>query len=85
MKRAIRNEQKDSQIECTIAINKHRKICDVLCDLVLFVQFKKREKHPWRSVTFSKVANFFLNCKIDTKSRNASHIHWPQVAKITPL
>ena len=29
---------------------------DVLRDLVPFVQFKKREKHPWRSVTFSKVA-----------------------------
>ena len=26
---------------------------DALHDLVLFVQFKKREKHPWRSVTFS--------------------------------
>ena len=25
------------------------------CDLVTFVQFKKREKHPWRSVAFSKV------------------------------
>ena len=29
---------------------------DVLRDLVPFVQFKKREKHPWRSVTFNKVA-----------------------------
>ena len=29
---------------------------DILRDLVPFVQFKKREKHPWRSVTFSKVA-----------------------------
>ena len=28
--------------------------CDVLRDLVSFVQFEKREKHPWRSVTFSK-------------------------------
>ena len=28
-------------------------ICDALRDLVLFVQFKKREKHPWRSVIFS--------------------------------
>ena len=27
-------------------------ICDVLHDLVPFAQFKKREKHPWRSVTF---------------------------------
>ena len=30
-------------------------ICDALRDLVPFVQFKKREKHTWRSVTFSKV------------------------------
>ena len=29
------------------------KICDALRNLVPFVQFKKREKHPWRSVTFS--------------------------------
>ena len=29
---------------------------DVLRDLVSFVQVKKREKHPWRIVTFSKVA-----------------------------
>ena len=26
-----------------------------LRDLVTFVQFKKREQHSWRSVTFSKV------------------------------
>ena len=26
-----------------------------MCDLVPFAQFKKREKHPWRSATFSKV------------------------------
>ena len=32
-------------------------ICDALRDLVSFVQFKKREKHPWKSVTFSKVAD----------------------------
>ena len=30
-------------------------ICDVLRDLVPFVQFKKREKHPQRNATFSKV------------------------------
>ena len=29
-------------------------ICDVLHDLVPFAHFKNREKHPWRSVTFSK-------------------------------
>ena len=31
-------------------------ISNALRDLIPFVQFKKREKHPWRSVTFSKVA-----------------------------
>ena len=31
-------------------------LCDVLRDLVPFVQFRKREKRPWKSVTFSKVA-----------------------------
>ena len=29
-------------------------IYDALHDLVPLVQFKKREKHQWRSVTFSK-------------------------------
>ena len=33
-------------------------ICDALRDLVTFVQCKKREKHPWRSVNFSKVLIF---------------------------
>ena len=28
-------------------------ICDALCNLVPIVQFKKREKHPCMSVTFS--------------------------------
>ena len=56
--------------------------------MVPFVQFKKREIHPWRSVTFIKVAepaflikvtllhgcfSRFLNCINGTKSRNASH------------
>ena len=31
-----------------------------LRDLVPFVLFKKRGKHPWRSVSFSKVAGFSL-------------------------
>ena len=31
-------------------------MCDALRNLVPFVQFKKREKHPWRSVNFRKVA-----------------------------
>ena len=40
-----------SRIACNIPY-----ICDALRDLVSFVQFKKREKHPWRNVIFSKVA-----------------------------
>ena len=32
--------------------------CGALRDLVQFVEFKKRKKHPWRSVTFSKVPGF---------------------------
>ena len=34
--------------------------CDALRDLAPFVQFKKREKQPWRSVNFSKGAGFSL-------------------------
>ena len=34
--------------------------CDALRDLVPFAQFKKREKHPWMSITFSKVAGFYF-------------------------
>ena len=30
-------------------------ICETLRDLVPFVLFKKREKHPWRNVTFSNL------------------------------
>ena len=32
--------------------------CGGLHDLVPFAQFKKREKHPWKSVNFSRVAGF---------------------------
>ena len=50
-----------------------------------FVQFKKREKHPWKNVTFGKVAllkatlfygcfSRFSNCANGTKSRKASHV-----------
>ena len=33
-------------------------ICDAFRDLVLFLEFRKREKHPLKSTTFSKVAAF---------------------------
>ena len=45
-------------------------ICDVLRDLVPFAQFKKREKHPWRSVIFSKVAGC-LPLPLTQKSNDA--------------
>ena len=31
---------------------------DALYDLVSLVQFEKREKQPWRSAAFTKVAGF---------------------------
>ena len=43
------------------------RICDALRDLVPFVQFEKREKHPRRSVNFSKVSASACNVtKINT-------------------
>ena len=39
-------------------ISKEIMICNALRDFVPFVQFKKREEHPWRIVTFSKVSGF---------------------------
>ena len=42
--------------------NALKNICGALRDLVPFVQFKKREKHPWRSANFSNVAGFSLFC-----------------------
>ena len=61
--------------------------CDALRDLAPFAQFKKREKHPWRSVTFKpatllKLAllhgcfSCFLNCTNATKLHKASHIFY---------
>ena len=49
-----------------------------LHDLVPCAQYKKRQKHPWRDVTFSKVAGCFspfLNCTNGTKSRKAPHVY----------
>ena len=36
--------------------------CDTLRDLVPFVQFKKRAKQPWRSVTFSLKVTLLHGC-----------------------
>ena len=34
---------------------------DTLHDLLLFVQLKKREKDPWGTITFSKLADLVTN------------------------
>ena len=39
-----------------VIMNVYFILCGALRDLVAFAQFKKLEKHPWRSVTFSKLA-----------------------------
>ena len=62
----------------------HKYIFDVLSDLVPFVQFKKREKEPWRSGAFTKKPvtllkvtllygcfSLVLNCTDGTKSQKA--------------
>ena len=58
--------------------------CGALRDLVPFVQFKKRENHPWKSVNFKPATllkltllhgyfSRFLNRTNGTKSRNTPH------------
>ena len=55
--------------------------CGALRDLVPFVQFKKREKHPWRSVNF--------NTKINTPTwvlfTFLKLYKWCQIAKSTTV
>ena len=56
-------------------------ICDVLRDLVPFVQFQKREKHRWRSVTFTPPSVFFTFLKLYIWYQIAQNItyfwfHW---------
>ena len=51
-------------------------IFDALRDLVPFAKFKKREKHTWRSVTFSN-----LNCSFQFKR----HIHYKKATNFMEL
>ena len=41
-----------SRISLSLAVNFH---ISALLNLVPFIQFQKREKHPWRNITFSKI------------------------------
>ena len=40
------------------------KICDALGDLVSFIEFKKSEKHPWRSDTFRSYFSLAEACNL---------------------
>ena len=81
------NEPANNLCQRVFKLKINKAYCDALRDLVPFAQFKKREKHPWRSVTFKpatllKLAllhgcfSCFLNCTNATKSRKASHIFY---------
>ena len=49
--------------------------CSVLRDLVPYEQLKEREKHPWRIVSFSKVAGLACNfTKSNTSSMSIFHV-----------
>ena len=56
----MRSVQTDHMNSNFLKMVLRNQISDALRDLVPFVQFKKREKHPWKSVNFSKVAGFSL-------------------------
>ena len=47
---------------------------DALRDLVQFAQFKKHKKHPWESVTFSKVAGFCYQSRCSSFINNFEQI-----------
>ena len=49
-------------------------LCDALRNSVSFAQFKKQEKHQWRSDTFSKVADFGLELYLKCSSMDLFHV-----------
>ena len=55
-------------------------ISDALRDLVSFIQFKKREKHPLKVTLLHGCFSHFLNCTNGTKSRKASHLLYFQTS-----
>ena len=50
-RKQFHNGEKIRMIFMDLSIKCDVYICDALRNLVPFVQFKKREKHPWRSDT----------------------------------
>ena len=60
-----KNYEKNAALKNLVDVIRCDDGSDTLRRLVPFVQFRKREKHPWRSVAFSKVAGFYpLLCTI---------------------
>ena len=64
-------------------------VYNALRDLVPFVQFRKREKNPWRSVAFSKLSGLSLLTLLKVTllhgnfSRFLNHIYkWYQIVKV---
>ena len=56
---------------------RNRTLCNALLDLVTFLQFRKREKHQWKTngiTLFHGSFSRFLNCTNGTKPRKASHM-----------
>ena len=51
------DKDEDNKVLILVVEMQGTNICDVLRDLVLFGQFIKREKYPWGSVTYAKVAD----------------------------
>ena len=76
-----RSSQPTTQASQNCPSHQQVQIWDASRNLVLFVQFKECEKHPWRSVTFSLKVKLlhgcfpsFLNCTDGSKSCKASHL-----------
>ena len=54
-------------------------ICDALRNLVPFVQFQKRKKHSWKSVTFRKVVGF---SNFPKSNSSIKHLWWIFFSKL---
>ena len=63
------------------------KLCNALRDLVSFMQFKKREKQPWRNVAFSLHVStppcvFFTFFELYIRYQIAQRITFDMVAEL---
>ena len=58
-----------------------KNICDALRNFLPFAQFKKREQHPWRSVTFTKVAGLQRNTPPEAFFTFFKLYKWYQIAQ----